>query len=160
MQRPGGVTVIAIIDYIGAGLCVIGGIAAFFGGAFLGAMLGGSASHSGAGAGMGMIIGGAIGVFLLFLAAISGVAGWGLWSLKEWARIVQIVLAALGVLGRLFSIMTVMAHGRIFGLPFSLVILGYYAWVIYYLIQPEVKAAFVQQPVRAYMPPPTPPPVG
>jgi len=158
MQRPGGVTVIAVIDFIGSGLLVLAGIAAFFGGAFIGALVGGSASRSGAGAGVGMMIGAFLGFFLLLLACISGVTGWGLWSLKEWARIVQIVLAALGVITRLFSIMTVMAHGRIFGLPFSLLFLAYYGWVIYYLIQPEVRAAFLQQPAQAYMPPPTPPP--
>jgi hypothetical protein len=154
MQRPGGVTAIAVIDYIGAGLLVIGGIAAFFGGAFIGAILGRGASQSGAGAGLGMLIGGAIGFFLLILAALSAVVGWGLWSQKEWARIMQIVLAALGVMGRLFSMMAVMNHGRMFALPFNLVFLAYYAWVIYYLIQPEVRAAFLQQPVQGLMPPP------
>jgi uncharacterized membrane protein (DUF2068 family) len=106
-----------------------------------------------------MMIGAVLGFFLLILASVSGVTGWGLWSLKEWARIVQIVLASLGVITRLFSMMSAMSHGRVLGIPFSLVFLAYYAWVIYYLIQPEVKAAFVQQPVQAYMPPPTPPPV-
>jgi hypothetical protein len=157
MQRPGGVTAIAILDFIGAGFLVLGGIAVFFGGAFLGAVLGGGASRSGAGAGVGMMIGAALGIFMLVIAGIAGFVGWGLWSLKEWARIVQIVLAGLGIFRSLFALMAI-AHGHFLALPFTFAWLAFYGWVIYYLIQPEVKAAFSQQPVVAYMPPAPPAP--
>lgn len=153
MQRPSGVTAIAVIDFLGAGLLILGGIAVFFGGAFIGAMIGGGASRTGAGAGLGMLIGAALGIVLLVFAAIAAVTGWGLWSLKEWARVTQIVLAALGILRTFFSIMSVFTHGHIFGIPFSLLWLAYYGWVIYYLIQPHVKAAFVQPMATAYAPP-------
>ena len=94
-----------------------------------------------------------LGIVLLVFAAIAAVTGWGLWSLKEWARVTQIVLAALGILRTFFSIMSVFTHGHVFGIPFSLLWLAYYGWVIYYLIQPEVKAAFGQKQVAAYVPP-------
>lgn len=149
MQRPGGVTLIAVVDCVGAAFLVLGGIAVFFGGAFIGALIGGGASRSGAGAGLGMLIGAALGVFFLVLAVLAGAVGWGLWSLKEWARIAQIVLAALGAIRSLFGMMSL--HGHFLALPFSLAWLAYHGWVIYYLIQPEVKAAFGQ--VVAYVPP-------
>ncbi|HEX6880574.1 MAG TPA: hypothetical protein VF135_09430 [Terriglobales bacterium] len=156
MQRPTGVTVIAVINFIGAGLLVFGALAAFFGGAFIGAIIGGGASHSGMGAGMGMLIGGVLGAVLLVFAAISGVVGWGLWGLKEWARIVQIVFAALAVLFRTLSLLLALSQGRIFGLPLALVLLAYNAWVIWYLIQPHVRVAFVRPAAPAYAPPAPP----
>jgi hypothetical protein len=159
------VTVLAVLDYIGAAVSVLFALLAFVGGAFMGAIISRYASPSGAGAagaGIGAAIGAVIGVFLLIGGGISALLGWGMWNLKEWARILQIVFAAIGVLFSALGLLVALAHFRIFGLTFGLVRLAISAFIIYYLVQPHVKAAFGAPPAVSYAPPvpPAPPAAG
>jgi hypothetical protein len=162
MQRPGGVTAIAILDFIGAGTLLLFAIGAFVGGTFLGTIVGRAVSQSGsgtAGAGLGMLIGAFLGVGCLIFAAVDAALGWGMWTLKEWARIVQIIFAGFGALMQLLGVLTSLSHGRAMGIAWNLIWLGVSGFIIYYLMQPQVKAAFGQQQLHAYVPPPTPPAV-
>ncbi len=161
MQRPTGVTVIAVLDFIGAAFGALFAIGAFVGGTFIGAIISQAASQSGRGgmgAGIGAAIGAVIGVFFLIMAALSALLGWGMWSLKEWARIVQIVFAAIGACLQLLGIMGSMAHLNIFAVLWNLLWLAVNAYIIYYLIQPPIKAAFAGQAAAGYVPPTPPPP--
>jgi hypothetical protein len=147
MIRPTGVTVIAILCFIGTGLLVIFGILAFFGGAFIGAMLGEAAQTPGrgvgaAGAGFGAMIGGFIGIVFLVIAAVQLTCGIGLWKLKEWGRMLTIVLSAIGAVLAFFSLL----HFHPFTMIFVLVRIAVSVLIIWYLSQPQVKAAFVAQP--------------
>ena len=65
----------------------------------------------------------AMAVFLI-LSVANGVMGWGLLNLKEWSRWGTIVLAAISLLG--FPILTIIG-----------------AVIIWYLLKPDVKAAFL-----------------
>lgn len=155
MQRPTGVTVIAVIDFVGAGLLLLGALGAVFGGTFLGSFIGGMSGRTGtSGAALGFVIGAIIAVVMLFLAAVSALVGWGMLNLKEWARIVQIIIAAIGIISRLGSLALV--HTPMMGIfgAWALVVLGYYIWVVYYLVQPQVRAAFQPIPVVPVAPPP------
>ena len=106
MERPTGVTILAVLGFIGAGMAVLAGIAMFLGGAFR--------SHVETRPGFGALagIGGAIiGVVFLGFAALYVVTGLGLWNLQNWARVLIIVLlgisllfTALGMLGALVHI--------------------------------------------------------
>lgn len=148
MERPMGITILAILNFLG-GLLAAGGAALMFvGGAYLGTMLAGAAAESGeaaAGAGlMGMVAGfsAIIGGVLLVFAFLYFALGYGLWTLKNWARIITIVFtglsAALGLLGLLGSLMT----GEIASIVVNLVFLAIYGWVLWYLFQEHVKDAF------------------
>ena len=147
MGRPTGVTVIAVLDFIGAGLCVLAGVGMMLGGGFLATMM--SQQSGAAGAGLMGAIGAAAGVFLLVCAAIGALIGWGMLKLKEWARIVTIVLAALGAVGAVLGLFAVLAHFVAFGVFWALVRLAINGLIIWYLLQPEVKAAFQGVQARA-----------
>jgi hypothetical protein len=104
---------------------------------------------AGAGAGLFAGLGAAVGVVLLIFAVLYAVVGWGLLKLKEWARIVTLVLAGLGVLGALFGLVGAFTHFAVFILFWTVVRLAIAGWIIWYLLQPNVKAAFQGGPATA-----------
>ena len=147
MNRPTGVTILAVLDFIGAGIEVLGAIGMFIGGAFLGAILARVAARSGGaaiGAGAGAAIGIALGVVFLFMACISGAVGFGMWNLKEWGRILQMVFAGIGAAFQALGLLASLLHPRLGAMLWNLIWLSVNAGIIYYLIQPQVKAAFAQ----------------
>lgn len=158
-QRPDGVTVIAVLDFIGAGFQALLAVLLFVGGAFVGTILGRlSGQSSGAlGAGVGIAIGAVLGVICLVFAAISAAVGYGLWTMKEWGRILQVVLAAVGGLLQVFGLLSSVVQGRMLALGWNVIWVAYFAWVLFYLLQPQIKAAFSRQQVGTYVPPPTAP---
>src|SRR5437660_3639503 len=106
MVRPTGVTVIAILCFIGAAFAGLGGIGMIVGGGFVATMMNQQGQAGSAGlASMMAGLGAALGIFFLIIAAVDIAVAIGLLNLKEWARIVTIVLtgigAALGLLGLL-----------------------------------------------------------
>jgi hypothetical protein len=145
MNRPTGVTVLAILAFLGTALLCLLAVGSFLGGAFIGTILGSAAQHSGsgmAGAGLGAAIGAAIGVVFLIMAGLDAVCGYGLWNLKEWGRMLTIVLSAIGVVFAGFSLLGSMLHFHIIAIFFTLVRIGIGVLVIWYLSQPQVKAVF------------------
>ncbi len=150
MERPTGVTVLAVLQFIGAAFCVLAGLAFFFGGTFIGALAGSAAGggQGGAtGAGLGMLIGAVGGVMFLIFAALYGVVGWGMWTLKNWARIVSLVLAAIGAVVQIPGVFVSLLHFRIGSMLWSIIWIGVNGLIIWYLLQPQVKLAFDgQQP--------------
>ncbi|HZI58863.1 MAG TPA: hypothetical protein VFF39_18920, partial [Verrucomicrobiae bacterium] len=91
MARPGGVTVIAVLCFLGGGLLLLGGIGMMAGGGILAGLMNqqGQANPM---AGIIASVGAALGVFCLIFAVIEILLGVGLLKLKEWARITTVVL--------------------------------------------------------------------
>jgi uncharacterized membrane protein (DUF2068 family) len=144
MQRPTGVTVIAVLDFIGGALCALLALLAFAGGSMISSILSQAGASTGGGIAGGLVA--IVGVVILAIAALVIITGIGLIKLKGWGRIIQIVLAALGVLGQIKSF-----TGGLSGAQYTLpvIILAYDVWVIWYLLTPGVKAAFAGQPPAA-----------
>lgn len=143
MGRPVGVTILAVLDFLGAVLCVLGGIGMMVGGGFMATLINQQGSQgAGAGAGIVAALGAALGVFLFISAAIGVLLGWGLWKLKNWARIVTIVLAVLGVVGALLGLATAFIHFSMFVLLVIAIRLAICGLIIWYLLRPDVSAAF------------------
>ena len=138
MGRPTGVTVIAVLDFLGAGFCVLFGLLFLVGASFIGAALSKSQGGNAAAGGLMAMLGGAASIFFLIFGAISALIGWGMWTLKSWARIVQIIFAALGLLNGLYSLLH-FSSAMLFGFVIGVAINGL---VIWYLLKPEVAAAF------------------
>src|ERR1035437_6957019 len=113
MNRPTGVTVLAILLFLGTAVLLLFGVLSFVGGAFIGSLIGASAQRAGAGAagaGLGAAIGAFIGIFFLIGAVLNGVCGYGLWNLKEWGRMLTIVLTAIGIALAVINMAVAMMH--------------------------------------------------
>jgi uncharacterized membrane protein (DUF2068 family) len=142
MGRPVGVTILAILYFLGAVCCVLGGIGVIAGGGFM-ATIANQAKEAGPGA-AGLIagLGAVFGVILLIVAALYALLGWGLWKVKNWARIVTIVLLAIGIVFQLLSVLGTLAHFNLFALIWILFWTAIDVLIIWYLVKADVKAAF------------------
>ena len=151
MGRPTGVTVLAILDFIGAGLCVLMGLLMMLGGGFLASFISGQGGQGSAGAaGILAGLGAVAGVFIIIIGGgVSALLGFGLWKLKEWARIITIVLAGIGGAFQLFGLLGSLAHFNLFAIVWSLFWTAIDALIIWYLLKPEVKAAFQPRPMAS-----------
>jgi hypothetical protein len=123
-----GVSILAILDFIGAGLMALCGATFLIG-------IGGFA-HAPRFASLGT----AGGVACLLLAALPALVGWGLWKLQNWARALTMAFAALGILGALFGFLS--PDLRLAAL-LPLLMNGI---VAAYLMRTEVRAAFAGGP--------------
>jgi len=137
MQRPDGVTILAVLAFIGAGLCAVAALLMLVGGAMV--------ANMAMRPGMGMLagVGGAIlGVFFLAIAALYGVIGFGMLKLQNWARILVIVLSFIGALFNALGILTAMIHFHPALMLWRLIMIGINVWIALYLLKPHVKQAF------------------
>ena len=143
MNRPGGVTVIAILEFLGGVGCILVGLAVMLGGGMLAAVIGQSGEQgSGAGAGILGALGAALGIVVLVFALLYFLVGWGMLKLKGWARIITMIFAGLSILGSLFGITGFLAHFNVVALFWLVARLAIAGWIIWYLMQPNVSAAF------------------
>jgi hypothetical protein len=143
MQRPAGVIVIAVLDFIGGAVCVLFGLLSFVGGSFIAGLF--AAANAGAGSGLAAGIGAIIGVVFLGFAALAVITGIGLLKLKGWGRILEIILALLGLLGAARGIAGGALHTGGSSLVIMIVEIAYLIWVVWYMFTPGVKAAFSGQ---------------
>ncbi len=116
-ERPSGVAVLAILQFILGVLLIMAG-------AFL---LAGQL-----GDGLAEDVLATLGGLLLFMAIVGFLLGWGLWSLRPWARTIALIFACLWVIVGLLTV--TIGVGIIVAL---LAIL-----ILWYLMRPEIKAAF------------------
>ena len=145
MGRPVGVTILAILNFIGAAFCLLGGIVMILGGGFIATMMSQqSAGVSGILAGLGA----AAGVFIIICGGLAAAVGFGLWKLKGWARVVSIVLYGISAALQLLGLLGSLAHFNAFAVIWSVFWVAIDALIIWYLLKPEVKAAF-QRPIAS-----------
>jgi hypothetical protein len=141
MQRPAGVTIIAIATFAGAAILALGSLAFFF--VAVMAVSGGDGGDpvSASIAGMGV----AGGFSLLVLAGVAGCLALGVLQLCEWARILAISCIAIGILCTVVSILTFVGYPVVPIAPMIFVhalVIGAAGWSIAYLAKPDVKQAF------------------
>lgn len=118
-QRPLGVTILAVLAAIAGILGLLGSLA------LMGLMT--------AGGGALMIIG----LVSLVLSILYLAFAWGAWTLASWGWTLGVGLAAASILLTLFGF--TQGTQEIIGALISLAISGV---ILYYLFQPDVKAAF------------------
>ena len=140
MQRPTGVTIIAILSFLGAAACVMLGLFSFVGGAFVAQILANTPGMSALG---GSLVA-AIGVVFLLIGALYAITGYGLWALKNWGRVIMIVLMALGLVFGLLGLVAVFSNFTAAMVVGQVIRLAICALILWYLFQPNVKQAFGQ----------------
>ncbi|HKN76230.1 MAG TPA: hypothetical protein VJW94_13720 [Candidatus Acidoferrum sp.] len=137
MERPTGVTILAVVAFIFGGFLTLAGLGMALGGAAL--------SRMGTNGGLGMLagVGGAIlGVVFLGFAVVYIVDGVGLLKAANWARILTIILVGLSLLRSAFSMMRSLGHLNPVAIFFALIIAAIDVWILIYLFKPDVKQAF------------------
>jgi hypothetical protein len=137
MERPTGVTILAVLGFICAGLLVLAALGVLLGGAMV--------ANMSAGPGLGMMtgIGGAVfGVVFLGLAALYVVVALGFVKLQNWARVLTIVLCGLGVLFNGLGVLTALIHFHVLVIMFRAIVVAIDLWIALYLLKPQVKLAF------------------
>lgn len=133
MQRPTGITILAVLALIGGVLGLFAALGLFGLGALSGAALGNVG---------GFIFGGLaifIGLVTLVSAGLSLAFAYGAWYLKPWGWIMGIISQGISVL---ISLINIINGGSFFSQVINIAIAGA---IIYYLFTPEVKRAFGRQ---------------
>ncbi len=108
-------------------------MAAFFGARYQG-------PNAGAASGLPEIAAGLI-ISVIVFSALYALAGWGLWKLKNWGRILTLLLLTIGSAFELLRWLLT-PHFKMSGFLATLVTLALYGATIWYLLKPDVKAAF------------------
>lgn len=139
MERPTGVTILAVIGFFFGACFVLGAIGMMLGGAVLANM----ARTGGGGLGVLAGVGGAvIGIILLGLAALYIIDAIGLLKVKNWARILTIILVGLSLLRAAFVLLGSLAHLNVISLFVGACFAAIDAWILVYLFKADVKQAF------------------
>ncbi|MEZ0346718.1 MAG: hypothetical protein ABWK01_09220 [Infirmifilum sp.] len=129
-QRPLGVTVLAILGFLGGALLLLLGLVFIA----LGPLVRTYLEEAGHLTPMLTLIAGILGFFLLVFGGITLLVSWGLYTGRAWAWWVQVILTALQAVNALLGI----ALGDIF----SLLTLLIDALILYYFFKPHVKDFF------------------
>jgi hypothetical protein len=140
MNRPVGVTIIAVLQLIGSIFSLLIGLGVLIlKDAFLKTLAESPEFQQSAQDLPPGVLGGVAiftGVIILVASLIGFLLTYGLFTLKGWAWIVTLIFSALGILGNLSGIITGQNRGlAVFQMVISIVI-------VYYLLRPEVKRAF------------------
>lgn len=126
-QRPTGITVLALLEFILGGLAILLGIAFIALGPYISQLMPGLPPL------ISLLVGG-LGIGFLLAGLIGLVVGWGLWTGKGWAWWLTVILEALGLLSGL--------AGIAMGDPTSLIGLLIAALILWYMFKPHVKDFF------------------
>jgi hypothetical protein len=140
MERPTGVTILAVLSFLGAGLLFLGACVMFLMGA---AGLAGMAGGRGLGGPLAAL-GAFAGVACLIFAVLYIVNGVGLLKLRGWGRLLTIILVGIGVVFGLLGLFQQLMGMHIGLLVWQLIILAIDVWILVYMFKPHVKAAFGQ----------------
>jgi len=142
MKRPIGAVIIAIVDFLFAAFFLCLGIFFFAGGTMIQRIINAAGTMpAGVTPDMFTKIGVVAGILLILWGLFCALIGWGMIGLKNWSRITSIILSALGILLSIPGMINAFRGGPI---VMTIVFLAYYVWVIWYMLQSNVKVAFGQ----------------
>ena len=139
MQRPTGVTILAVLALIGGVFGILAGLLALMGGA----LFGGMAASAGADAGTAASIGGLffIGAVLILTGAVIELAFfYGAWTAKAWGWMLGVIAALWNIV---VPIVVGLLNGDIVGgITSNIIGIAIAGVILYYLNTPAVKQYF------------------
>jgi hypothetical protein len=138
MERPTGVTILAVLYFIGTAFLGLCGILFIVGGS----MLSGLAQSGGPGSAILAAGGAVVGAIFLVLALLELAIGIGFIKLQNWARVVAIIFTGIAVLFGVLGMFSLLAHVMVFALMIRFIVLALQIWILVYLFKPHVKQAF------------------
>ena len=138
MERPTGVTILAVLYFIGTAILGICGLLFILGGS----TLSGLAQSGGPGSAILAAGGAVVGVVFFVLALLELALGIGFIKLQNWARVVAIVFTGIAVLLGVLGMFSLLVHLIIFALIVRVITLAIQIWILVYLFKPHVKQAF------------------
>ena len=138
MERPTGVTILAVLYFLGTALLGLFGLLFIVGGS----MLSGLAHAGGPGSALLLMGGAVVGAIFIVLALVELALGIGFIKLQNWARVVAIIFTGIGVLFGVLGMFSLLAHMMVLVMMFRLIVLAIEVWILVYLFQPHVKQAF------------------
>jgi hypothetical protein len=138
MERPTGVTIIAVLYFLGTAFLGLCGLLFIVGGS----MLSGLAKSGGPGSAILAAGGAVVGAIFLVLALIELAIGIGFIKLQNWARVVAIIFTGIAVLLGILGLFSLLLHLMVFALIIRLAVLVLQIWILIYLFKPHVKQAF------------------
>jgi hypothetical protein len=139
MERPTGVTILAVLYFIGTAILAICALFFFVLG---GSMLSGMAQSGGPWSTILAAGGAVVGALFLVFALLQLALGIGFIKLQNWARVVAIVLTGIAVLFGAIGMFSLLAHVMVFALVTRVITLAIQIWILVYLFKPHVKQAF------------------
>ncbi len=131
MQRPTGITILAVLAFIGGVFGILGAFALIAGGAIIGAA--GASAVTSAGGGLIAVYG----ILVLILSVVELVFAVGAWGLKPWAWQLGVILEGFSIV---LSIISILVGWSTIGNQIVSVAIA--AIIIYYLMTPDIKRAF------------------
>ena len=137
MQRPTGVTIVAVLNFLAAAALAIFSVP-FFAGHSIMTRDAETARSARVLVGMEAFVGAG----LLVLAVLSAVIGIGLLKLRNWARILALIWFLLGLLTSVAGVFASVAPLRLLPLLREFLVVAIDVWILWYLLRPQVRQAF------------------
>lgn len=140
MERPLGVTIIAVLQFFGTALLIL--VALALGTGNLRMTLGLTPVASVPRFAL-LADAGRLGATVMLLSACFLVAlGYGMWKLRNWARMATIAVEAFGAVAAAFGLLWALTHVMVLALLFTSIRLGINLLILWYLYQRHVRQAF------------------
>lgn len=140
-KRPLGVTILAILNFLGAATESMLLLLAVSAPDTLRSLLAGL-SPQGSGPDALLNMGTGLALYFVAIIALMLVLGYGLWTLRNWARIITIIITAISLLGTLIGFVQIGAEIGLSAVLLGLLRVGLCILILWYLFKPNVREAF------------------
>jgi hypothetical protein len=140
-KRPWGVSLMAVLYFIGAGFYVVLLSMALAVPTALHALLNGL-SPQGSGPAILLNLGRVLAIYFTIMIVVAGLLGYGMWALKNWSRLITAFITAVSLIVGIVFFVRIASGVNPSTLLLELFRVGLCVLVLWYLWRPNVRAAF------------------
>jgi hypothetical protein len=140
-KRPLGVTILAVLSFIGAAFEAVLFILAIAAPGTLRSLIL-ALSPQGSGPDKLLDLGSLLPAYFGAIAIVIGLLGYGMWTLRNWARLITIVIAALSLVGTIVSLVQIGSELDSSTILLGLVRVGVCVLILWYLTRPGIRSTF------------------